>query len=84
MTDHETADAVEALTYRLRTREPGTDDEFFAREFITALRARGWRPTEARPAPSWRVPENPDAPAACQRGSQLARELLTHRDQEAS
>ena len=43
MTDHETRSAVEALTRRLRDRDPGTDDEVFALEFITALRARGWR-----------------------------------------
>ena len=46
--DHESASAVDALVYRLRNREPGTDDEPFALEFITAMRARGWRPTEAR------------------------------------
>jgi hypothetical protein len=56
MTDHETAAAVEALTHRLRNRDPGTDDEVFALEFITALRARGWRPTEARALPAWRRP----------------------------
>ena len=56
MTDHETASAVDALTHRLRNREPGTDDEVFALEFITALRARGWRPTEARVRPAWKVP----------------------------
>lgn len=46
--DRESRSAVDALVYRLKTREPGTDDEPFAQEFITALRARGWRPTEAR------------------------------------
>ena len=46
--DHESASAVDALVYRLRNREPGTDDEPFALEFITAMRSRGWRPTEAR------------------------------------
>jgi hypothetical protein len=56
MTDHETASAVDALTRRLRNREPGTDDEVFALEFITALRARGWRPTEARVRPAWKLP----------------------------
>jgi hypothetical protein len=56
MTDRETAAAVEALTHRLRNRDPSTDDEVFALEFITALRARGWRPTEARARPAWRLP----------------------------
>ncbi len=56
MTDHETAAAAAALTRRLRDREPGTDDEVFALEFITALRARGWRPTEARVRPAWKHP----------------------------
>ena len=56
MTDRETASAVDALTHRLRNREPGTDDEVFALEFITALRARGWRPTEARIRPAWHRP----------------------------
>jgi hypothetical protein len=54
--DREDAAAVDALVYRLRNREPGTDDEPFAQEFITALRARGWRPTEARVLPEWRRP----------------------------
>lgn len=52
--DRETNAAVEALTHRLRNRDPETDDEVFAREYLTALRGRGWRPTEARVLPSWR------------------------------
>jgi hypothetical protein len=56
MTDHETRSAVDALAHRLRSRDPGTDDEVFALEFITALRARGWRPTEARVMPAWHRP----------------------------
>ena len=56
MTDPDTRAAIEALTHRLRNREPGTDDEVFALEFITALRARGWRPTEARAMPAWKLP----------------------------
>ena len=56
MTDRETTAAIDALAHRLRNRDPGTDDEVFALEFITALRARGWRPTEARPAPDWKLP----------------------------
>ena len=56
MNDHETRSAVDALTHWLRNRDPGTDDEVFALEFITALRARGWRPTEARVLPAWKLP----------------------------
>ena len=56
MTDHETRSAVDALTHRLRNRDPDTDDEVLALEFITALRARGWRPTEARVLPAWHRP----------------------------
>lgn len=61
-TDNETASAVEALVWRLRNRDPGTDDEVFAREFMTALRGRGWRPTEARKAQDWQAPQQ-GAPA---------------------
>jgi hypothetical protein len=57
MTDHETRSAVDALTRRLRNRDPDDDDdEVFALEFMTALRARGWRPTEARVMPAWHRP----------------------------
>jgi hypothetical protein len=56
MTDRETTAAIDALTRRLRNRDPGTDDEVFALEFITALRARGWRPTEAKVMPAWHRP----------------------------
>jgi hypothetical protein len=56
MTDPDTRAAIEALAHRLRNRDPGTDDEVFALEFITALRARGWRPTEARVMPAWHRP----------------------------
>jgi hypothetical protein len=56
MTDPDTRAAIDALARRLRNRDPDTDDEVFALEFITALRARGWRPTEARAIPAWKVP----------------------------
>ena len=56
MTDHETRAAVDALIHRLRNRDPGTDDEPFALEYVTALRSRGWRPTEARVQPAWKLP----------------------------
>jgi hypothetical protein len=54
MTDPDTRAAIDALTRRLRDRDPDTDDEVFALEFITALRARGWRPTEAKAIPAWK------------------------------
>jgi hypothetical protein len=59
MTDRETTAAVEALTHRIRARdtlEEISDAEVFALEFITALRARGWRPTEAKVMPAWHRP----------------------------
>lgn len=54
--DRETSAAVDALANRLRNRDPEVDAEVFAREFMTALRGRGWRPTEARVAPNWQRP----------------------------
>ena len=56
MTDPDTRAAVDALTRRLRNRYQDADAEVFALEFITALRARGWRPTEARVMPAWHRP----------------------------
>jgi hypothetical protein len=63
MTDADTTAAVEALAYRLRERDVAmrdgaghADAEVFAREFVTALRGRGWRPTEARVLPAWKPP----------------------------
>jgi len=59
MTDPDTRAAIEALTRRIRARdtlEEISDAEVFALEFITALRARGWRPTEARVMPAWHRP----------------------------
>jgi hypothetical protein len=57
MNERETAAAIAALADRLRNRDPGTDDEVFAREFITGwLRGHGWRPTEARARPAWQRP----------------------------
>jgi hypothetical protein len=46
--DRETKAVIDALVYRLRNREEGTDDEPFAMEFVQALLGRGWRPSEAR------------------------------------
>ena len=54
MTDAETTAAIEALTYRVKPRDEAIregrdypDAEPFALEFLTKLRAQGWRPTEA-------------------------------------
>jgi len=52
--DEETQVAVKALVFRLRNRDADTDDEAFADEYMAALKSRGWRPTEAKPAPTWR------------------------------
>lgn len=84
MTDHETTAAVDALAHRLRNRDPGTDDEVFALEFITALRGRGWRPTEARTAQPWQHPRTPPPPDTAERGAALARELLAKGPADAS
>lgn len=56
--DRETSAAVEALAHRIRNRDAAIldgsdceeigDAEVFAREFLTALRGRGWRPTAAK------------------------------------
>jgi hypothetical protein len=62
MTDRETAAAVTALTNMLKLRDTAireghaSDAEVFAREYVTALRGHGWRPTEAKPPPAWRRP----------------------------
>jgi hypothetical protein len=53
--DQDTERAIDALAYRLR-RRGDADIEVVAREFMVELRARGWRPTEARPLPEWRRP----------------------------
>ena len=54
MTDHEVTAAVEAVARQLRDRDPGTDNEVFAREIIVMLQGRGWRPTEAKRPPHWK------------------------------
>jgi hypothetical protein len=53
--DTDTERAIDALAYRLRNRGDA-DIEVVAREFMVELRARGWRPTEARVLPEWRHP----------------------------
>lgn len=51
--DVETERAIAALVHRLRTRGSELDDEALAREFVIALRDQGWRPTAAKPLPTW-------------------------------
>lgn len=58
MTDAETTAAIEALAYRLRTRDAAMNDgedyadpEVFAAEYLTAMRGRGWRVTNTAPPP---------------------------------
>lgn len=45
--DHETTQAVDAITRRIGDRGEA-DIEVVAREIMTDLRSRGWRPTAAR------------------------------------
>lgn len=66
MTDPDTAAAVEALAHRLKARDKALRDgedfpdaEVFASEYLTALRGHGWRPTEAKAIPAWKVPSGP-------------------------
>ena len=53
--DRLTSVAVEELTRRIHD-QGDADAEFTAREFMLWLRARGWRPTEAKPVPAWKSP----------------------------
>ena len=55
MTDAETSAAIAALEYRVKARDKAIRDGEdypdagpFALEFLTVLRAQGWRPTPAR------------------------------------
>lgn len=85
-TDRETQAAINALVYRLRNRGDA-DDEPFAAEFITALRQRGWRPTEAKPLPAWKRPAgNSTAPNDewRRRRAELEAHLADHGPEEAS
>jgi len=76
MTEHEATAAVEAIARQLRDREPGTDNEVFAREIIVMLQGRGWRPTEARRPPHWKEPRPGPAEDTYSRGLAAARESL--------
>ena len=60
--DREIQAAIDALVYRLANRDPGTDDEPFAMEFVQAMIGRGWRPTEARRSKPWTKPDDGDSP----------------------
>lgn len=53
--DRLTSLAAEELTRRLRDHGEA-DLEFVSREFMLWLRGKGWRPTEARVAPTWPRP----------------------------
>jgi hypothetical protein len=59
--DPDTGRAIDELAYKIRDRGDA-DVEVVAREFILRLRALGWRPTEAKPAPPWKIPpgDSPD------------------------
>jgi hypothetical protein len=76
MTDPEATAAVEAIERQLRDRDPGTDDEVFAREIIVMLQGRGWRPTEAKRPPHWKQPRPGPAEDTYSRGLAAARESL--------
>lgn len=83
MTDKETADAIEALTHRLRIRdrairdgEDYPDAELFAGEYLTALRGHGWRPTEAKVYPAWRPASVPAADPRSEDTRALLRQAL--------
>lgn len=73
--DQETRAAAELLAQRLKNRDPETDDDAFAMDFMTALRGRGWRATEARKAPDWRVRQDA-APASGNADYQDARRKI--------
>lgn len=75
MTDTDTAAAIEALAFRIRTRDQAQRDgseypdaDILASEFITALRGHGWRVTTLAPeqahAKGAGLPKGDDARAA--------------------
>jgi hypothetical protein len=64
MTDADTQAAIDALAHRLRKRDEAirdgaeyADADPFSLEFITALRAQGWRVT---PAKVYQLPQRAD------------------------
>jgi hypothetical protein len=69
--ERETQAAVAALKHRLQNRgdsdgQFATDDEMFAREYVTALVGFGWRPVEAlrdarKDPPGTGLPESEEA-----------------------
>jgi hypothetical protein len=84
VTDADTAQAIEALAHRIRQRDISpdrADAEVFALEFMTALRARGWRATEARAIPAWKPSVRGSKPVLSEETEALKREA--HADAEA-
>lgn len=76
--DPETERAIAALVYRMKTRGDA-DIEPVAREFMAELRARGWRPTEARVLPNWRpVGMRAEPPAEWYEARAALEEKLSH------
>jgi hypothetical protein len=92
--DKDTADAIAALVHRLKNRgdsegQYATDDDLFALEYLTAMRGRGWRPTEVR-AP-WEVrtgpagcghPESAEAVREVEAARQVLDEIRTRQHEE--
>lgn len=78
--DESTRAAVAALAHRVRERDALTekpDADLFAREYMTALRGQGWRPTAARPAQPWTEQIGPPPhPETAHRGAELVRRAL--------
>lgn len=79
--DQATRDAVAALAARVRRRDEADpadrpDAEPFALEFLTALRAQGWRPIPARPVVPWQRTTPPPSPDTAARGAALARRAI--------
>lgn len=81
--EQETSAAIDVLVRLLRDRGDA-DDEPFAAGVIAALKARGWRPTNARPYPDWhqrRAGSGPDAGKPGGAGYLAAKEQLAARAQ---
>lgn len=81
LVDQATRDAVAALAARVRRRDEAAPDdrpdaEPFAIEFLTALRAQGWRPTPAWPVVPWQRTTPPPSPGTAARGAALARRAI--------
>jgi hypothetical protein len=65
--DRQATEAVDILARRIRERDAAVragdadlpDADVFAREFVLAMLGHGWRVTEAKVHPAWRVPRRP-------------------------